>query len=483
MSIEMLLAFGLYLSLLFSIGLIAFLRSRVTRRDGEPSSFILGNRSINYWVTALSAHASDMSHWLLMGFPAAVYASGVVECWTAISLVIGMFATWHFIAPQLRRETERYHAVTLASFFEKRFNDTSGLLRLISALLSTFFFTIYLATGTKAVGYILQSSFGIDYYVGAIVGISVVVLYTLIGGFVAVAWTDCFQALFLLGAATITPFVAFGHVGGLSGIASAALEKGITFSLIPDFSLSAIATIIFNPVAWGLGYFGMPHILSKFMGAKNADEMYKSKYIGITWQIIALSAAASVGLIGMAFFGGTLIKTELIFVEMAKSLFPPFAAGLIICAILAAIISTMDSQMLVVAGVIAEDFYRNCIRKTASTREVLFVYRLSLVVVAFIAVFIAFDEQSTIYGLVKYAWSGLGCSFGPLVLMSLYSKSVNRYGAIAGMVVGGSTAALWKSFDAAFFHTGFWEMIPGFALSLLTIYCVSLLTQKRTQLF
>jgi sodium/proline symporter len=480
MQIQMMASFGIYLSLLFSIGLIAFFRSSRTHRKGEPTSFILGGRSINYWVTALSAHASDMSSWLLMAFPAVVYANGVVELWIAISLVIGMFLTWHFVAPKLRQETEKYHAVTLSSYFEKRFNDTSGLLRLISALISAFFFTIYIATGAKAIGYILQSSFGIDYYAGTIVGISVVVLYTFIGGFVAVAWTDCFQALFLLGAALITPLVAFGHVGGIESIISAASAKGATFSLIPDFSLSSILSILFNPIAWGLGYFGMPHILNKFMGAQNANEMYKSKYIGIAWQIVAMGAAASVGLIGMAYFGNSLAgNSELIFVEMAKSLFSPFFAGFVICAILAAVISTMDSQMLVVAGVVAEDFYRNCIRTHAGEKEVQFVYRIAIVLVAFVAVFIAFDEGSSIHSLVKYAWSGFGCSFGPLVLMSLHSKSVNKYGAISGMVVGGATAALWKSFDAAFLHTGYWEMIPGFALGLLTIYFVSLLTNKK----
>jgi len=221
----MLISFGMYLVLLFSIGVIAFLRSRRIHREGEPTSFIVGGRSINYWVTALSAHASDMSHWLLMGFPAVVYANGLVEGWIAISLVIGMFLTWHFVAPQLREQTEKYHAVTLASYFEKRYGDTSGMLRLISSLLSSFFFTVYLATGAKAIGYILQSSFGINYYAGAIVGISVVVLYTFIGGFVAVAWTDCFQALFLLGAAIITPLAAFGKIGGISSIMSAAAAK------------------------------------------------------------------------------------------------------------------------------------------------------------------------------------------------------------------------------------------------------------------
>lgn len=473
MHVQMVISFLIYLAAVLSIG---FWAAKTQQKKTEGSAFIVGGRSLNYWVTALSAHASDMSQWLLMGYPAVVYAHGMIEAWTAIGLTVGMWATWHYIAPKLRRETEKYNAYTLSSFFAYRFHDTSGAIRLISALISIFFFTIYISTGLKAFGYVLSAAFGLNYYVGALVGIAAVVAYTFVGGFVAVAWTDSFQAVFLLCMALVTPIFAFFSIDGVSSILSAAAQQNVDLSLIPDFSLHSLRTII-NPFAWILGYFGMPHILSKFMGAGDPDEMHKAKYVGITWQILALSAATAVGLIGIAFFKQPLAgNEELIFIKMAESLFMPWFAGFVLTAILAAIVSTMDSQMLVVAGVVAEDIYRNFIKKNASERETLFVYRLAIVAVALIGLWIAFDKESTIYELVKYAWSGLGSSFGPLVILSLYAKNINRYGALAGILCGGLTAALWPTLDTVFFHTELTEMLPGFLTGLVSIIAVSRLT-------
>lgn len=474
----MLISFFIYLACVLGIGLWA---ARTQKKKTSGSSFIVGGRTLNYWVTALSAHASDMSQWLFMGYPAVVYAHGMIEAWTALGLIAGMFLTWHFIAPALRRETEKYDVYTLSSFFEKRFHDTSGLIRILSALICLFFFTIYIASGLKAFGYLLSSAFGLNYYVGASIGIIAIILYTFTGGFVSVAWTDSFQALFLLATVLITPLVAYFSLDGISSIVDAAATRHINLSLVPDFSLNSLRALA-NPFAWMLGYFGMPHILSKFMGAANPNELYKAKYVGMAWQILALSAATAVGLIGIAFFNSLAGQEELIFINMAQQLFAPWFAGFVLTGILAAIVSTMDSQILVVAGVIAEDFYRRLMRQNASDRHVLMVYRGAIAGVALIALAIAFNQTSSIYELVHYAWSGLGCSFGPLVILSLYGKNINRYGALSGMICGSLTAALWPWLDKTFFQTGITEMLPGFLVGLLSIIVISRLTQPSEKL-
>lgn len=474
MSSQVLAAFFVYFCILLSIGLIAH-KKQVTSAD-----FILGSRSLNFWLTALSAHASDMSAWLFMAFPAAIFVSGLQQSWAAFGLIIGMFLNWHFVAKKLRTATESTDSYTLSTFFERRFSDNSGVIRVLTAIMSIIFLTSYLSAGLIAMGLLFESIFGINYYVGLTVATVVVMTYTFVGGFVTVAWTDLFQAFFLLAMIIMVPLVALMSIpGGFNAIQASAAVQHISLNLLDDISKQSILTIIFLVLGWGLGYFGQPHIITKFMGIKSAEDMYKSKYLGMSWQTLALAAATGVGLVGIGYFPEGLENPELVFISMVKSLFSPFIAGMILCAIIAANMSTMDSQILVCASVLSEDFYKHIVHRTASQRSLLLASRISVILVSLVALTLAFNKSATVLDVVFYAWSGLGCAFGPLVLMSLYSKHTNKYGAIAGILVGGAIAGLWPMLNPLLFPIDVPSMIPGFFLSLLSIWVVSGITRAH----
>ncbi|MCE5315795.1 MAG: sodium/proline symporter [Parachlamydia sp.] len=471
---QILTAFLAYFLVLLTIGILSY------RKQRTDSDFIVGNRSLNFWVIALSAHASDMSSWLFMGFPTAIMLRGLPQSWIAIGLLFGMFLNWQLIAKKLRIATEKLESYTLSTFFERRFKDTSGIIRILTAMMTIFFLSWYLSSGLMSIGMVLESVFKIDYTFGLTVATAVVLIYTFIGGFVTVAWTDLFQALFLLGVILVVPFVALSHIdGGFGTIIATAQAKEIDLGIFENFSTDSLLTIIFLVLSWGLGYFGQPHIVTKFMGIKDASQMHKSKYVGMTWMLVALSAAIFVGLVGIAYFPNGLDNPELFFVEMVKSLFNPLSAGFILCGLLAASISTMDSQILVCASVLSEDVYKNLINKKATPVRLLFISRMGVVVVSILSLVVALRGNSTILSTVHYAWMGLGCAFGPLVLMSLYSNSTNRYGAIAGIVVGGTIAAGWHLANPHLTSYAIPAMIPGFFLSLLSISLVSSLTNAK----
>lgn len=471
MNIALISAFLLYFMVLLVIGILSK-KKHLTEAD-----FAIGNRSLNFWLTALSAHAADMSAWLFMAFPAAIFMGGLFNIWIAFGLLAGMFCNWQFVAPKLRVFTERTQSYTLSTFFERRFHDQSGVLRIVTALMSIVFFTFYLSGGLIAMGDLFESLFGIEYYIGISIATIVVVIYTFSGGFITVAWTDLFQALFLLIMIIIVPIVAFMHVeGGVQTIISVAHQKGISFSLLPDFSSNTLSNILFIALGWGLGYFGQPHIITKFMGIKDPGELHKSKYVGMTWQLIALAAAACVGLVAIGFFPDGIENEALVFVEMVKILFHPFVCGLILCGLIAANMSTMDSQILVCATVLTEDVYKHLFRKEALSSQLLKVSRASVVIVSLVSFVLACSQSATVAKTVLYAWSGLGSSFGPLVLMSLYSKSANRYGAMAGIVVGGLLAGFWDWINPFLTETIIPPLVPGFFCGLIAIYVVSKLT-------
>lgn len=483
MPIQFLSAFIIYLLTVLLIGIISAKKSttQYSNPNNNSTDFILGNRSTNWFLTALSAHASDMSDWLFMGLPAAVYLTGGSQIWIPIGLLIGMFLCWHFIAAPLRIETEQYNATTLASYFKKKFNDNSGIIVGTAALISFFFFTVYLSVGLKGIGYVLKSAFGMNYHLGIFLAVLVVLAYTLLGGFVSVAWIDLFQGIFLLIMLMFVPIYTFFYIGGWPAISEAAKAKNLSLSLLPDYSIKTIASIILNPFAWCLGYFGMPHVLTKFMGAKNSEDMYKSKYLGLVWQFLATFSAIAVGLVGIAYFtNGIPFKNEFIFIEMTKSLFNPWLGGFILCAILAATISTVDSQLLVLAGIVAEDFYKNIFNKKATTSQVFFVYRVALVVAALSGFLVAWNEHSTIMSLVKYAWSGLGSAFGPLVIMSLYSRSTNKYGALSGILTGTIVSVTWDYINPYITSINIYSIVPAYLCALIAIYVVSRITDHKT---
>ncbi len=471
--LSQLTAVVLYVVILVTIGLCAH------KKNSSGKDFVLGGRKLNFWVTAISAHADDMSSWLFMAFPMAIYLAGPYKLWVGIGLIVGMFLNWHFVAPRLRRETEETDSNTLSSYFENRFGDHSGIIRTISAIMILFFMTYYLSAGLVATGRLFETLFDINYYVGITTATLIIVSYVLVGGFVSVAWTDFAQGVFLLGMLMLVPIVAFFQIDGISHILSAGSERQVSFAFLPDFSFASIFSVASLTLGWGLGYFGQPHILTKFMGIKDPSELRKAKYLGITWQIMALTSAAFVGFIAMAFFPEGLAKPEMVFVEMTKSLFFPFAAAFIICGIFAANISTMDAQILVSATVWSEDFYKKLFKQNATEKEVLYASRVGVLFFAALAFSMAYGQSATIMSIVEYAWSGLGSTFGPLVLTALYSKTANRFGAIAGMTVGGIVAATWPLVNPLVTSMPIVPMIPGFFLNLLTIYAVSLATRKR----
>jgi len=466
-------AFLAYFAILLIIGLLAHKKLK------SSADFILGNRSLNFWLTALSAHASDMSAWLFMAMPAAILVGGLSQSWIAFGLLIGMFLNWQFVAKKLRQETEKYNSYTLSSYFESRFHDRSGLIRLLTATMALIFLTCYLSAGMIAMGRLFESVFGIDYYIGLTIAMLVVVFYTSFGGFTTIAWVDLFQALFLLVIIILVPILAYLQLpDGLNTVYQAAAVQEIPLGFFQRESIYSYMTTLFLILGWGLGYFGMPHILTKFMGIKNPEEINKSKYLGMSWQIIALIGSVAIGLMGIGFFGDPLENSELVFIDMVKALFHPFSAAFIVCAILAANMSTMDSQILVCGSVLSEDIYKHMFRSYASQKELLLVSRIGVVVISCISLGIAFSNNSSILDAVLYAWSGLGCSFGPLVLVSLYSKHANRSGAIAGIIFGGVTAGIWPLINRHFIEMPIPPMVPGFAASLLSIALFSYLTRK-----
>jgi sodium/proline symporter len=478
MDLYVIVAFILYFLILVGIGLYA------SRKNTTEADFMVGNRSLNFWVIALSAHASDMSAWLFMAFPAAIFLSGLSYTWVAVGLLVGMFLNWHFVAKKLREQTEKYQSYTLSTYFERRFGDKSGVLRLLSAIMCIFFMTWYLSGGLIAMGNLLHSLFGIDYYWGIFLASAVVVIYTFSGGFVAVAWTDMFQAIFLLAAVIIVPIIAFGKIdGGWETIKQIAAQKEIGLSMFSETSWLSVLVSLNLALGWGLGYFGMPHIITKFMGIKDANDMYKSKYLGMAWQTIALAAATMIGVVGIAFFPDGLASSELIFVEMVKELFPAFIVGFLLCGVIAANMSTMDSQILVCSSILTEDLYKHAFKHKASPTQILRFSRLCVIAVSLIALCLAWTKSNTVSSTVLYAWTGLGCAFGPVVLAALYSTSVNRYGAIAGIVTGGLVAAVWPTLNAAITDFHILGMIPGFAASFLAIFVVSKLTNGNEATF
>lgn len=474
MNFEVFAAFFVYFCILLTIGLVAH------KKQSSDADFIVGNRSLNFWLIALSAHASDMSAWLFMAFPAAIFLNGVPQFWAAFGLLIGMYLNWQLVARKLRIATEKYDSYTLSTFFERRFQDSSGTIRILTATMATVFLACYLSGGLMAMGRLFEAIFGVNYYLGLTVAMLVAMTYTFFGGFITVAWTDLFQAVFLLIMIIIVPIIGYMHVdGGFNVIRAVAESKSITLSLMNDYSPTTFLTIIFLVFGWGLGYFGQPHIITKFMGIRDANEMYKSKYLGMSWMLVALIAAASVGLIGIGFFPQGLSDPELVFVNMVKSLFPAFFAGIVLCGFIAANMSTMDSQILVCASILSEDFYKYVVGKqNASPKELLRASRIAVIFVSVVSLLIAFNRSTTILNAVLYAWTGLGCAFGPLVLMSLYDNKANKYGAIAGIIVGGVVAGLWHFVNPYITVYEVPAMIPGFFLSLFTIIIVSRLTNK-----
>ncbi|OGN56925.1 MAG: sodium:proline symporter [Chlamydiae bacterium RIFCSPHIGHO2_12_FULL_44_59] len=451
------------------------------RKQQSDKDFLIGNRSLNFWLTALSAHASDMSSWLFLGYPALIFTSGLFSAWAAIGLTLFMFLNWQFIAPKIRIATEQMQSLTLSSYFETRFSDKSGSIRLVSGAMSILFFTFYITSGLVGMGLLVESLLNLPYVFGITLGIFIVMAYVFLGGYRTIAWIDLFQGFFLLGVILFIPAYLIITIGGISPIMYAVKSKHLSTSLFPNFSFKTFWDLIMISAGWGLGYFGQPHILTKFMGIRRVEDMHKAKYLGISWQALALLSATLIGLLGIYIFPQGLSDSEQVILNIVKTTLLPFIAGLVICAILAATTNVMAAQILVVASNISEDFYKRIFHRHASAKRLLFVSRASVLWISCVSFGIAYFKISTIYTLVLYSWSGLGASFGPLLLLSLYRKNLNKYGAFAGILVGGLTAAIWPYFETTY-QIPLTSLILAFFLSMIAIEGVSYVTRRHLKL-
>ena len=430
-------AFVLYFLILILMGIHFYFKSK------KIEDYLLGGRNMGSWVTALSAQASDMSGWLLMGLPGAIYLAGMSEIWIAVGLIAGTFLNWVFISARLRLYTGETGSMTLSSFLGKRFKDPTNSLRLISSIITLLFFTVYAASGLVGAGKLFESMFNIDYTTAVVIGMAVMIFYTLLGGFLAVCWTDLFQALLMIFAIVVLPFIAYSNIEP-DTMSKAFASKENIFNPIPQgVGIFALVSII-SSVAWGLGYFGQPHILVRFMSVKNIKLLPRSITIAMVWVVISLVGAVVIGLLGIPLYAELPSgDEEKVLIYMIADFVSPYFIGVLLAAILAAIMSTISSQLLVCSSTLTEDIYANIIKPKASGRELLFVSRLFVLIISLVALVLSFDKSSNIFNLVKFAWGGFGAAFGPLVLMALYSRKTTWYSALAGMVVGTIVMLVW----------------------------------------
>ncbi|ATW29616.1 sodium/proline symporter [Candidatus Williamhamiltonella defendens] len=475
-STPMLVIFLIYIFGMIFIGFIAY------KATHSFNDYILGGRRLGSLVTALSAGASDMSGWLLMGLPGAIFLYGISSSWIAVGLIIGAYLNWLFVAGRLRVHTEvNKDSLTLPNYFSNRFNDQSKLLRVISAFVILVFFTIYCASGIVASARLLETTFEMPYSTALWLGAAATIAYTFIGGFLAISWTDSVQATLMIFALILTPIMVMLSVGGFD--ASIAMIKAKNAANLNMFEgLNGIAII--SLLGWGLGYFGQPHILARFMAADSHHTIHRARRISITWMILCLTGAIGVGLFGIAYFSqhpenaiGVSQNSERVFIELTKLLFNPWIAGILLSAVLSAVMSSLSCQLLVCSSAITEDLYKPFFRQNASQKELIWVGRSMVLLVALVAVSLASDPDNRVLSLVSYAWAGFGAAFGPVILISVFWKNMTRNGALTGMLVGAATVIIWK--QGAWF--GLYEIIPGFLFSSITIYFVSLYGKKPHQ--
>ncbi len=465
-----------YFILMMAIGLYAYRQS-----TSDVSEYMLGGRQLHPAVGALSAGASDMSGWMLMGLPGAIYLSGFSAAWIAVGLVIGAYLNYRLVAPRLRVYTELANdAITIPDFFEKRFNDHSRALRVISSIVIIIFFTLYTSSGVVAGGKLFEASFGLSYELGLFLTAGVVVAYTLFGGFLAVSLTDFVQGCIMFIALVMVPVVAVSTLGGTAAVseAVAAVDPGLL-----SWTTGVTALGLISSLSWGLGYFGQPHIIVRFMAIRSLPDIATARRIGMSWMLVTVIGAVATGLVGLAYVvtnDSTLNDPETIFIFLSQVLFHPLIAGFLLAAILAAIMSTISSQLLVSSSSLTEDFYKTFVRRSASQKELVLIGRLSVLAVAVVAIGLAFDRSASILSLVSNAWAGFGAAFGPVILLGLFWSRLNRQGALAGMITGAVAVLAWiylpieiagKSLPAHLY-----EIVPGFILAMLAAIGVTLLT-------
>ena len=470
-----LMAMLLYFALVIGVGVYFFFKDR--KQEGEKEYF-LGGRNMGGWVAALSAGASDMSAWVLMGLPGSIYLYGVGKVWIAVGLLIGTVCAWLFVAPRLRRYSIRANdSITIPQFLTNRFLSKNRGLQIISALVFVVVYCVYSASSISACGTLFNTVIGMDKQTAMIIATAIILLYVFLGGFNAVCWTDFFQGLLMLGALILAPIIALFAMNAADFIAPAVNVTENYYSLLSGGSFDKQSLMdILSGLGWGLGYFGMPHILVRYISIKSEHEMRKSQIIGSSWTTLILIMSCVVGIVGRKFLGDGLEDQSLVFVTMVRKVFPAFLAGILLSAILAAAMSTADSQLLASSSAFASDIYKPVMRKNASDHEMLWAGRIIVVVISVVAFFIANSPNcGGIMALVECAWAGFGSAFGPVILLALYWRRLTYSGAVAGVTVGFVVDALWYAFLST--PTGLYEIIPGFLCGLIAAVVVSLLSK------
>lgn len=488
-----LFAFGCYMAMMILVGVLYMKKTR------NSKDYFLGGRNLNGWIAAMSAQASDMSSWLLMGLPGTIYAFGTGQIWIAVGLLLGSAANWFLVSRRLYSYTVLLDASTVPEYYEKRFQDKKRILLVLSSVIIAFFFLIYTASALTSGGRLFSSVFGMEYHTALLIGTFVILLYTFLGGFSAVCLTDFIQATMMFFCILIIPIIAWGLLGGSSAVLTgleASLPAGEMTAFLNPFQAGGSPlswTQILSQLAWGLGYFGMPHILVRFMAAKNTKELRRARWIGMAWIFVTLLLACLIGILGRAYLYPEIlgittdISEENVFIEMILKMFDDipqmaFIGGLFLCGILASIMSTADSQLLVTASAISRDLYKSTLHPRASEKSVLILSRAAVLAVSVAALWIAWDPENSIMRLVSNAWAGLGAAFGPVTLISLYWKRINLSGAIAGIACGGAAVILWDYIPVLYGRTlgsmtGIYSLLPGFLISSICIILVSLFTE------
>ena len=473
-STEIAIMFIAYSGLMLYIGFYFF------KKNKNTEDYFLGSRSLGPVVSALSAGASDMSGWLLMGLPGALYVSGFIESYIAIGLTIGATLNWAFVAKRLRIYTSVVaNSITIPDYFETRFDDDRHILRVVCAVVILVFFTFYVSSGLVSGAKLFESTFGLRYEYALTTGAVIIVAYTFLGGYKAVCWTDLIQGLLMMGALVVVPLVMLYHLGGFGEAISIVSQiKPSTLSMGTNASWVAVVSAL----AWGLGYFGQPHILVRFMSIRSTKEIPLATIIGISWMAISLLGACFIGILGIAYvykFDLSLNDPEKIFIVMSQLLFNPWVAGILLSAILAAVMSTASSQLLVSSSTIAEDFYKRVFRKDASSKMVMNLGRAGVLLVALIAFVISTDKNSSVLSIVSYAWAGFGASFGSVMIFSLFWSKMTRSGAICGMITGAVVVVVYKNFLASALNFPIYEIVPGFVCASIAIVAISLCGTPR----
>lgn len=508
--IAKIVAFVLYLGFMIFIGL------RYASKNNSSSDFFIGGRKVGPWVTALSAEASDSSAWLLMGLPGLCYLGGIKETfWTALGLIIGTYLNWLFVAKPLRKCSISFgDSITIPEFFTNRFKDKSHIISILSVVFIVLFFTIYTASGFVACAKLFNSVFGIPYHAGLAIGLVVILCYTITGGYTAVCTTDFVQGSLIFIAFVVSAGIAIFSLGGPAqayeavkafDVKAVAGDFGNTMKDAFSRNSTYSGMNIVSALAWGLGYFGMPHIIIRFMGIDSNESVKKARRIGMVWMLVSYIGTFLIGTLGTVYLAkhGILLGTDLnelamegkvlegithfgdaetVFSETMQSMYPAFIAGIFLCAILAASMSTADSQLLAASSAVSRDIYKGIVNKDANEKTVLNVSRFTVFLIALIALIISLNPNSSIFSLVSFAWSGFGATFGPLVLLALYWKKMTNKGAIAGLLFGGITVVAWHYIPAAVHPIfGLYEIVPGFLMCLIFSVVVSLFDRNKNK--